>query len=61
VQPQDIIDPDRVDQTFLKKNLMVLNGHGGKYKANLERCIQFVQRHPRWKLSLQQHKMIGLP
>ncbi|MEQ1688160.1 MAG: 7-carboxy-7-deazaguanine synthase [Sphingopyxis sp.] len=29
--------------------------------ANLAAAIAFVQGHPRWKLSLQTHKLLGLP
>jgi 7-carboxy-7-deazaguanine synthase (Cx14CxxC type) len=29
--------------------------------ANLAAAIDFVQRHPRWRLSLQTHKLLGLP
>jgi 7-carboxy-7-deazaguanine synthase len=36
-----------------------------KYDANLERntraSIEYCLRHPRWNLSLQTHKMIGIP
>lgn len=29
--------------------------------ANMAAAIAFVQRHPRWRLSLQTHKLLGLP
>jgi 7-carboxy-7-deazaguanine synthase len=28
---------------------------------NVERCIRYVMAHPHWRLSLQTHKMVGLP
>lgn len=28
---------------------------------HLRACVEWVQSHPRWRLSLQQHKLIGLP
>jgi len=28
---------------------------------NMKECVAFVMREPRWRLSLQTHKMIGLP
>ncbi len=31
------------------------------YDENLERTIVYCRRHPRWKLSLQTHKIVGLP
>lgn len=61
VQPQDPIDEGAVDASFLKNNLRVFNGHGARYKQNLERCIAFVREHPEWRLSLQSHKWTGLP
>lgn len=29
--------------------------------ANVAACIQFVMDHPEWRLSLQTHKLLGLP
>jgi organic radical activating enzyme len=31
------------------------------YGWNVKRCISFVLSHPRWRLCLQTHKLIGLP
>lgn len=31
------------------------------YEAHLARCIELVTRRPRWRLSLQLHKIVGLP
>jgi organic radical activating enzyme len=28
---------------------------------NIKQCIEFVLAHPKWRLSLQTHKMIGMP
>jgi len=28
---------------------------------NLQAAIQFVMDHPKWRLSLQNHKALGLP
>ena len=28
---------------------------------NVQRCIRYVMEHPHWRLSLQTHKMVGLP
>ena len=30
-------------------------------QAHLEQAIAFVQGHPKWRLSLQNHKILGLP
>lgn len=61
VQPMDPIDRESVDQSFLKNNLRVFNGHGDLYLRNLKRCIEFVNDNPTWRLSLQTHKLISLP
>lgn len=31
------------------------------YEGNVERCIEFVRENPAWRLSLQTHKLTGLP
>lgn len=30
-------------------------------RANLEACLEFIRKNPSWRLSLQTHKLIGLP
>ena len=35
------------------------NGNGGGHNAR-DACIAFVLAHPRWRLSVQTHKMVGL-
>lgn len=30
-------------------------------RENVERCIQYVMAHPHWSLSIQTHKLIGIP
>jgi organic radical activating enzyme len=32
-----------------------------RYQHNLQRAIELVQRRPRWRLSVQTHKVIGVP
>lgn len=32
-----------------------------EWKRNTDRCIEFVNRHPDWRLCIQQHKAVGLP
>jgi organic radical activating enzyme len=31
------------------------------YKTHLQRAIELATRHPSWRLSLQLHKIIGVP
>ncbi len=33
----------------------------GRYDDHLGRALALVQRHPRWRLSLQLHKIVGIP
>jgi 7-carboxy-7-deazaguanine synthase len=32
-----------------------------RYRQHLDRTIELIHRHPRWRLSLQLHKIIGVP
>lgn len=32
-----------------------------QFQQNIQRCLAFVRENPRWRLSLQQHKLIGIP
>jgi organic radical activating enzyme len=34
---------------------------GKKQKENIKKSEEFVFKHPQWKLSLQTHKIIGIP
>jgi len=66
VQPQDVTDPTTVELTALThgrsiKNHSLGSGVAGQiYSANVNLCVDFVRRNPRWRLSLQQHKYIGV-
>jgi 7-carboxy-7-deazaguanine synthase len=33
---------------------------GPDIKANQQACIDFILAHPRWRLSLQTHKFLGI-
>jgi organic radical activating enzyme len=58
VQPQDPIDPMQVDVTYLKRQVL---GVKPVYEEHVARCVAFVRDNPEWRLSLQTHKMIGMP
>ncbi len=61
VQPQDPIDTNKVDVSWLRGNG---GGYGQvflRYQNNVKRCIEFVKKHPEWSLSLQTHKMVRIP
>jgi organic radical activating enzyme len=32
-----------------------------QYERNLARTLQLIQMRPRWRLSLQLHKVVGVP
>ena len=34
---------------------------GDDYERSLARTLELIQRHPRWRLSVQLHKLVGLP
>ena len=66
VQPQDpIIDPTIVELTALKPSDAVdsetLDIVAAAYAHHLQRCIEWVMRHPAWALSFQAHKYLSLP
>jgi 7-carboxy-7-deazaguanine synthase len=65
VQPQDPIAGEAVlEQTLLKHDRGAapphLDGLRAAYQQHLERCIAWVMKHPRWRLSAQMHKYIGV-
>jgi organic radical activating enzyme len=53
VQPQD---PSRQvpETTFLPGKLT-------RFEASAQACIRFVKSHPGWRVSVQLHKILGLP
>lgn len=57
VQPQDVILPSAISQTYLTRTLL---GAEPEFKARLQRCIDFVMAHPEWALSIQSHKVTNL-
>ena len=60
VYPQAALPPDRfVGLTFSHFYLQPMDGPARA--ANTDAAIAFCAAHPRWRLSLQTHKLIGLP
>lgn len=57
VQPVDPAEPSLVGASALTG----LSLYRPAYEANLRRCIEWVHRHPSWRLSLQTHKWAGVP
>lgn len=59
VQPQDPIDPRKLESSFLRK----LGGSkdlAGTFQIHLQRCVSWVAEHPDWRLGIQQQKFSGL-
>ena len=66
VQPQDpIVSPDFVSESLLvhskpiEEEQAALLAH--LYNTSVQQCIAWVLAHPRWRMSVQQHKTLGLP
>jgi organic radical activating enzyme len=65
VQPQDVLpDPSIVGTSLLKDGVEDEETNqlaNMAFQQNLNGAIAFIRRRPRWRLSLQTHKLIGLP
>lgn len=60
VYPQPGAEPERFEELeFTHYFLQPLDGP--ELKQNTERALQYCLEHPRWRLSLQTHKMLGIP
>lgn len=59
VQPQDPVDLSTVEATHLKGRLPLAAGDA--YQTALRQCLDLVMMRPAWRLSLQSHKLIGMP
>jgi organic radical activating enzyme len=61
VYPQPDMKPEDVlGLSFTHFLLQPLDDQTGE-TANLEAALKYCLRHPRWRLSLQTHKILGLP
>jgi 7-carboxy-7-deazaguanine synthase len=60
VWPQAGIDPEALlDWDF--RHFLIQPLDGPEREASTAAAIDYVMRHPRWRLSLQTHKLLGLP
>ncbi|MEA3066411.1 MAG: 7-carboxy-7-deazaguanine synthase [Sphingomonadales bacterium] len=60
VWPQPGIDPETLlDWDF--RHFLIQPLDGPELEASTVAAIGYVMRHPRWRLSLQTHKLLGLP
>jgi 7-carboxy-7-deazaguanine synthase len=60
VWPQEGIDPESLAGWAFDHFLIQPMDCAGR-EAALAAAIDYVMRHPRWRLSLQTHKLLGLP
>lgn len=60
VFPQQSADPRRFEHLDFE-HFYIQPMDGPDLAANIEAAIEFCRRNPSWKLSLQTHKLIGIP
>jgi 7-carboxy-7-deazaguanine synthase (Cx14CxxC type) len=60
VWPQQGIDPDELAGWDFD-HFLIQPMDGAEKEASLAAAIDFVLKNPRWRLSLQTHKLLGLP
>ena len=59
VYPQENFPPERFEQLDFR-HFFLQPMDGADTAANTERSIEYCLRHPRWRLSIQTHKLVGL-
>lgn len=62
VYPQN--EPEAQPENFEKldfKNFFLQPRDGTDRAGNTQRAIEYCQKHPQWRLSLQTHKLLGIP
>ena len=60
VWPQEGIDPAELEEWDFR-HFLVQPLDGPQPRAAVEACIALAMARPRWRLSLQAHKLVGLP
>lgn len=60
VYPQDGVDPARFEGLAFR-HFFLQPMDGPALEANTERTLAYCREHPRWRLSLQTHKLLGIP
>ncbi len=60
VFPQEGADPPHFEQLDFR-HFFLQPMDGPELRANIEAAARYCRTHPRWRLSLQTHKLIGLP
>ncbi len=60
VYPQDGVDPAQYEQLGFE-HFFLQPMDGPELEANTASALQYCLEHPRWRLSLQTHKLLGIP
>lgn len=62
VQPQDpLVDAAFVEETYLKRSTGDASPMlASQFRVHLQQCLDWIAAHPRWRLSAQLHKYIGV-
>jgi 7-carboxy-7-deazaguanine synthase len=61
VYPQEAFDPTEVENLDFRHFLLQPMDAGSSSPANLRAVIDYCLAHPKWRLSVQTHKLLGLP
>ncbi|HEX2217010.1 MAG TPA: 7-carboxy-7-deazaguanine synthase [Xanthobacteraceae bacterium] len=61
VYPQEALDPRALEGLDFTHFLLQPMDAGAVTPANLRAAIDYCRAHPKWRLSLQTHKLLGLP
>jgi organic radical activating enzyme len=60
VFPQEGVDPAQFEQLGFQ-HFFLQPMDGPELEANTASALQYCLAHPRWRLSLQTHKLLGIP
>ncbi len=60
VFPQSGIDPENLSKLAFR-NFFLQPMDGPNRAANTELALRYCMEHPQWRLSLQTHKILGIP
>jgi organic radical activating enzyme len=61
VYPQKEIDPRQLESLDFGHFLLQPMDDGANSPGNVRASIDYCLAHPKWRLSLQTHKLLGLP
>lgn len=60
VYPQKDVEPTAFER-FEADNFYIQPLDDAHLLENTQKCISYCKQHPKWKLSLQTHKLLGIP